>query len=186
MAKANELGAVLSAVLIADQEGSFITRVLESAELQFGGLPGDRHFGVTSRADVRQSMYPRGTEIMNRRQISIVSEEECGQIAAALGIEKVLPQWLGANMAVSGLEKLTQLPAGSRILFPSGAGLICEGENEPCVFPGKVIAEHSDNPKLAAKFVKAAWKRRGIVASVECPGLVQPGETVRILLPSAT
>ncbi|MGW9123542.1 MOSC domain-containing protein [Paenibacillus chitinolyticus] len=183
MKKGNEQLAVMTGLLIADKPGTFITRHLDWAEMQFGGLVGDRHFGVISKADVRQPMYPRGTEIMNRRQISIVSEEECEEVAAALGIERVAPEWLGANMALKGLERLTALPRGTRILFPSGAGLVCEGENEPCVHPGKVIAEQTGNPKLAGKFVKAAWNRRGIVASVERPGIVSAGDEVRILFP---
>jgi hypothetical protein len=56
---------------------------------------------------------------------SIVSEEECAMIAEELGVEKVLPEWLGANLFLKGFPELTTLPMGSRILFPSQAGLIC-------------------------------------------------------------
>ena len=92
-------------------------------------------------------MYPRGTEILNRRQINIVSEEELAQIAKELEIEKVLPEWLGANLLVKGYPDLTKLTLGSRILFPGGAGLICMGENMPCTFPGEKIQKHYKDPK---------------------------------------
>jgi hypothetical protein len=34
---------------------------------------------------------------------------------------------------------------GSRILFPSGAGLICMGENQPCTLPGDEIQKHYED-----------------------------------------
>lgn len=92
-------------------------------------------------ADSRQKIYKRGTMIANRRQISIVSEEECALIAEKMNIPEVRPEWLGANILVRGVERLTELPAGTRLLFPDGTGLICEGENLPCVHPGKVIEQ---------------------------------------------
>lgn len=175
--------STIEAILIADQPDTFVTRRIPEVKLEFGGIPGDRHFGITSRADSRQPMYPRGTEIMNRRQITILSVEECEVIAEQLGIEKVLPEWLGANLLMSGFPDLTKLTIGSRILFPSGAGLICMGENQPCKFPGEEIQKHfQEHPKLAAKFVRAAYRRRGIVCAVERPGVIQQGDNVRILI----
>jgi MOSC domain-containing protein YiiM len=127
-------------------------------------------------------MYPRGTEIRNRRQISIVSVEECDQIAQLLGLDMLLPEWLGANLLVSGLPHLTQLPAGSRLLLPDGTGLVCEGENAPCRHPGDVIQTlYPDLPRLSQRFVSVAKKRRGIVCSVERPGPIMTGDDVRIL-----
>ncbi|MBM7646217.1 hypothetical protein JOD45_002443 [Scopulibacillus daqui] len=177
------LEAVVEAVLIGDHPESFITRRLEEATLEFGGIPGDRHFGMTIASNSRQPMYPKGTEILNRRQISILSAEECLLIAEKLSLENILPEWLGANLLLSGYAELTQLPMGSRILFPNGTGLICMGENQPCVLPGKVIQNiHGSRPKLAAQFVSAAFKRRGIVCAVERPGKIQQGDRVKILV----
>ena len=92
--------AKINAVLIADDPETFVTRRIPEVNLEFGGIRGDRHFGVTSKADSRQPMYPRGTEILNRRQITIVSVEELDRIAVELGVESVLPEWLGANVLV--------------------------------------------------------------------------------------
>ncbi|RAL22728.1 MOSC domain-containing protein [Thermoflavimicrobium daqui] len=169
--------------MIADQTESFVTRRLEEADLTYGGIPGDRHFGITARADTRQPMYPKDTEIFNRRQISILSVEELDVIAKELGVKAILPEWLGANLLISGLSNLTQLTMGSRLLFPSGAGLVCMGENRPCRFPGEVIQKNLPMvPELEKKFVRAAYKKRGIVCLVERPGTIKPGDQIKILV----
>lgn len=180
MKKAN---AKMNAILIADTPETFVTRRIPEVRLEFGGIKGDRHFGVTYLSDSRQPMYPKGTEILNRRQITIVSEEECQIIAEELGVEYVLPEWLGANLLLNGYPELTKLPMGSRILFPNGTGLICMGENQPCIFPGEEIQRHYETkPKLAANFVRAGYKRRGIVCAVERPGGIFEGDEVLILI----
>lgn len=179
--------ASIKAILLADQPETFVTRRISEVNLEFGGIMGDRHFGVTSKADSRQPMYPRGTEILNRRQITIVSEEELDMIAEKLGVESVIPEWLGANLLLKGFPNLTKLTMGSRILFPSGAGLICMGENQPCTFPGEEIQKHyQDDEKLALRFVKAAYKLRGIVCAVESPGTIHENDEVRILVNNFT
>ncbi|CAH2714964.1 Putative metal-sulfur cluster biosynthesis proteins YuaD [Neobacillus rhizosphaerae] len=175
--------AKVRAILLADDPETFVTRRISEVNLEFGGMRGDRHFGVTSKADSRQPMYPRGTEILNRRQITIVSEEELARIADELEVESVMPEWLGANLLVKGFPDLTKLTMGSRILFPSGAGLICMGENQPCTLPGDVLQKHyEDHEKLAFRFVRAGYKRRGIVCAVERPGIIHEGDEVQILV----
>lgn len=126
-------------------------------------------------------MFSRGTEIFNRRQISIVSIEECNEIALKMGVPRILPEWLGANVAVSGMPDLTSLKEGSRIIFPSGAALLCEGENDPCIQPGEVIQSYyPDQPKLAPAFVRHALGIRGIVCIVERPGAVYTGDEIEV------
>jgi hypothetical protein len=174
--------ANVEAVLIADLSSSFVTRPIEIADLIFGGIQGDRHFGITAKADVRQKMYPRGTEIMNRRQLSLVSVEELAGVAERLGVEEIRAEWLGANIVLSGYPKLTELPMGTRMLLPSGAGIICEGENEPCMEPGNLIAEHYGVSGLGQKFIKQAYKSRGIVGYIERPGEIKVGDKVEIML----
>ena len=173
--------AEVVAVLAARDKHSFVTSREERVVLDLAGIPGDRHYGLLRPADSRQKFYPRGTLIANRRQISIVSLEECARIAGSLGIERIEPEWLGANLLLSGYEPLTLLHQGARLLFPGGAGLICEGENEPCRGPGKVIGAAVGNDALANVFVKAAKHLRGIVCSVEKEGSIITGERVRII-----
>jgi hypothetical protein len=93
------------------------------------------------KANVRQKMYPRGTEIMNRRQLSLVSVEELANIASQLGVPEIRSEWLGANMVVSGYPDLTLLPMGLRMLLPRRAGFVCEGENEPCTTPKQILTQ---------------------------------------------
>jgi hypothetical protein len=175
--------AKINAVLIADDPRTFITRRTSEANLEFGGIRGDRHFGITSKADSRQPMYPKGTEILNRRQITIVSGEELDRIAEELGVTSIRPEWLGANVLVKGFPELTKLTMGSRILFPSGAGLICMGENQPCTLPGDEIQKHyEEHEKLSLRFVRAGYKRRGIVCAVERPGIIHEHDDVQILI----
>lgn len=175
--------AKINAVLIADDPKTFITRRTSEVNLEFGGIRGDRHFGITSKADSRQPMYPKGTEILNRRQITIVSGEELDRIAEELGVTSIRPEWLGANVLVKGFPELTKLTMGSRILFPSGAGLICMGENQPCTLPGDKIQKHyEEHEKLSLRFVRAGYKRRGIVCAVERPGIIHEHDDVQILI----
>ncbi len=93
---------------IADTE-SFVTKQMDKLDFDYGGIPGDLHFGLTKKAGAREPMFSKGTEIFNRRQISIVSIEECDQIALKMGVPSILPEWLGANVAVSGIHDFTSL-----------------------------------------------------------------------------
>lgn len=174
--------ATVESILIANQSDTFVTNRIAEVDLEYGGIKGDLHFGLTKLAGARETMYPRGTEIFNRRQISIVTVEECDLIAKKLRVDKMLPEWLGANIVLKGFPNLTGLSMGSHIIFPSGAGILCEGENLPCIYPGKVIQkQYPDKPGLAAKFVKSALGLRGIVGIIECPGEVVAGDTVKVL-----
>lgn len=177
----SEREGTVEAVLKAEDPSTFVTRRLPQIKVELAGIPGDRHYGLLRPADSRQKIYKRGTLIANRRQISVVSAEECAIIAERLGMDKVLPEWLGANLLVSGIEGLTQLPPGARLLFEGGVGLISEGENEPCIGPGKAIESLGEVPGAARRFVPAAKKLRGIVCSVEREGIIRSGESFRVI-----
>jgi hypothetical protein len=148
------------------------------------GFEGDRHAGMTMLANGHTPMYRRGTVIRNSRQVSLVSAEDLQAIAEALGLPEVLPEWLGANLTVSGVPHFSQLPPGARLVFPEQTVLVVEGENGPCVFPGKLISHHNpDKRGLATRFPKAAVHRRGIVAWVERPGTIREGDSAQVILP---
>jgi MOSC domain-containing protein YiiM len=172
----------VESVLIADTPSTFMTRPVDKVDLVFGGIEGDLHFGLTAKAGVRQKMYPKGTEIMNRRQLSMVTVEELADVAQKMGIKQIKPEWIGANIVLSGYPQLTVLPIGTRMLLPSGGGIVCEGENEPCMTAGKPIADHYGMPELRQLFVKQAYKRRGVVGYVEKPGQLMAGDRVEIVL----
>ena len=149
--------------------------------LDFEGISGDRHSGYLRKADARTPHYRRGLPIRNIRQISLVSVEELADIAAALGLPDIHPEWLGANLLVEGIKHLSFLPRGTRIAFQSGAALAAEGYNPPCTGPGKVVQGETGTSPQA--FIKCASRRRGIVASVERPGTIHAGEKIVMHVP---
>ncbi len=178
-------GRVIGVYLGLDPH-SLVTTRTEEAQVTFEGFAGDRHAGLTRLSDGRTPYYARGTEIRNSRQVSIVSAEELAEVAAAMGLDSVQPEWLGANLLLAGIPNLTRLAPGVRMVFAGGVVLAVEGENLPCESPGKVIqAVHPATPGLVPLFVRAARGRRGIVAWVEKPGRIRSGDEVRLLVPAA-
>ena len=152
-------------------------------ELDWGGAVGDRHHGVTMSSDTRQAdVFPRGTEIRNHRQLSIVDAAELAEIAAALGIDELAAGTIADNICTSGIPGLTVLEPMSRLEFASGAVLMTGGRNAPCTIAGRMVQARYGSP--AEKFPKAAFDRRGITAWVERPGRIQPGDELRVLPPT--
>lgn len=152
-----------------------------SLELTLEGVTGDKHAGFTKKADGRDQGVKRGTLVRNWRQWSAVSVEELERISDSMQIGKIEPTWLGANIAFSGHEFLTQIPKGSTIWFGSGAVLTVEGENAPCIGPGKEIAKHFDSVSPSS-FPKTARNLRGLVGVVYRAGKISLGETATIVI----
>jgi hypothetical protein len=154
-------------------------------ELTVHGVVGDRHFGPTLRAGPRQKGVPRGTVLPNTRQVSLVSREENTAIAQALALVSLDFTWLAANVELEGVPALTSWPRQTRLVFEGGVVLVLEGENEPCRKVGRVIAARSGRP-VEATFVRAAARRRGVVAFVETSGTLTLGESLRLLSPGSS
>lgn len=152
---------------------------VEKLCFELDGIVGDRHRGFSKAADGRDRGVVRGTPVRNWRQWSAVSIEELEIVAQRLGVDKIDPAWLGANLAFSGHAEFTKLPIGTRIWFPGGAVLSVEAENQPCLGPGKEIACHMPAVK-AADFPKNALKLRGLVGVVFKAGAVELGDIARI------
>ncbi|MCR6659670.1 MAG: hypothetical protein NVV72_10115 [Asticcacaulis sp.] len=100
-----------------------------------------------------------------------------------MGVARIYPSWLGANLATKNIANLSALPPSTRILFPSGATLFITEENVPCKYPGKVIAQEFGHPELAGGFVKAAMHRRGVLALVEREGLINTDDRLKLIMP---
>ncbi len=147
--------------------------------LDWGGPVGDRHHGLTMRSDTRQSRhYPRGTEIRNHRQVSIVEETELDEVAAAMGIARLEPGLIADNLYLRGAAGLTALPRMTRLVFGSGAVIMLGGENDPCTIAGAMVgAVHGTRPE---RFPRAAMHKRGVTGWVEHPGEVRPGDIIEI------
>ncbi len=164
-------------LLTADGE-DFVTRPVHRLVLTWAGIDGDRHAGPLRAADARTPWHRRGTEIANTRQLSIVSYEECAEIAALLGIDQIDPALLGANLMVRGLPALSLLMPASRLQFSSGATIFVTEQNAPCRHPADRLAQTHGTPSLSTRFARAAIGRRGLVGLVERPGELAVGDTV--------
>jgi MOSC domain-containing protein YiiM len=172
--------AVVRSLYICPPGSGFVTERREVVTVTANGFEGDKHATWERGADARAKAYPRGTPIWNSRQLSIVSEEELAQIATALAIPRIAPEWLGANICTRGLPELTRLPPGTQLLIDN-VGLYVTALNGPCIGPGKELAKHHpDVPDLAARFVKAALDLRGLVAVVERVGVIHEGAPIKV------
>jgi hypothetical protein len=180
-----KIQGIVEAALVCDDPISLVSSRKDKVIVQLAGINGDRHFGYTFPSNGRYPMYPRGTEINNSRQVSIISVEEVGVTASELGLSELLPEWYGANLYLKGIPALTFLPPGTRLTFENGPVLIVQGENEPCINVGRILQEqHPDRARLDTDFVKAAVRKRGVVAWIEHPGFIGPGDKVSADIPN--
>ncbi len=174
-------GIVLK-VMVGHEKESLLTAAQSGVEVTFAGFEGDRHSGLTMKSDGRTKFYPRGTEIRNLRQVSIVSEEELIPVAAAMNLPALKAEWIGANLLVSGIPDLTHLPVMTRLFFSSGAVLVSGGENRPCTTAGNMVqAMAPDRSGLSELFVASALHKRGITAWVERPGWIREGDEITLV-----
>lgn len=151
-------------------------------DLSFDGDAGARHAGTRRPSCARVTMlYPRGTEIRNVRQLSILSQEELDAIATAIGLPSLAPGLLGASLVLRGIPDFTHVPPSSRLQAPSGLTLTVDMENRPCHFPGREI--EAETPGHGKAFRSAAEGRRGVTAWVERPGRVEVGDALRLFVP---
>lgn len=168
--------------IVPDRDASLRSHAMTEATLTFAGIPGEIHGGLTRASCSRVvSQHPKGTEIRNVRQLSVVSEEELAGIAADCGLDNFDPAFAGVSMVIKGIPDFTHLPPSSRLQFPDGSVLVVDMENRPCHLPAKVI--NADHPGAGNKFKAAAKGRRGVTAWVEREGHVKVGDTVRLHVP---
>jgi hypothetical protein len=159
----------------------FVSTRADHLNLTYAGIPGDLHGGLLRPSGAREPWYPRGTEMKNERQLSILSAEENAEVATAMGLAELKPEWIGGNLLLSGVPSLSLLPPRSILFFPSGAAIRIDGDNGPCRQSGRAIAaQFPDRPELEFAFVKAAKYKRGLVGWVEREGEIRPGDVVKI------
>lgn len=173
--------------MIAPDADSILAIRRDPVRVTMAGFEGDRHTGVTMRSGSRTPHYPRGTEIRNSRQVSILSAEELAEVAAAMNIPAIEAEWIGTNLLLEGIPRLTLLPPGTRLYFEQGVTLVVEAENGPCTLAGAGIQEqYPDVPGLTSQFPTAALHKRGVVAWVERAGQIATGDSVRVEVPEQT
>lgn len=181
---ADDMHGVLEAISITPKD--IPSQELDEVDVQWEGLSGDKHFGLTKKAGGKQAPYPKGSEVRNTRQISIVSAEELAEVAQAMGLPRIEAAWVGGNLLVSGIPNLTQLPSGSRLYFEGGVGVVIEGANLPCTTAGgSLAAQYPDRAEITTAFPKKAIGKRGLVGWVERPGTIRKGEKVTVRLAEA-
>lgn len=172
--------------LYAALKGAFPTEAVAELALGFGGIADDVHGGQTRRSGGREPWYPRGTEIRNERQLTLVAADELAEVAGRMGLAEVRPEWIGANVVVDGVQNLSMLPAGALLFFKGGVTLKVDGQNHPCRLAGRSVAERAGMADIEAgalAFPKAAKRLRGLVAWVEKPGTMLDGEEISVRVP---
>jgi len=167
---------------VDDRAASLAATPLPELHATFAGVAGEDHAGLTRLSCSRvTAQYPRGTEIRNTRQFSILAQEDLEAIAAAMGLDRLDPAWLGASMVVKGIPDFSHVPPSSRLQGDSGATLVVDIENRPCTLPAKVIEVAA--PGAGKLFKPAARGRRGITAWVEREGVFRLGDRLRLHVP---
>ena len=148
----------------------------------FAGVDGETHGGLTREACSRTlAQHPKGTEIANVRQFSVLSAEDIAAIAAGIGLETLAPEMLGASIVIEGIEDFSHLPPSSRLQNEAGTTLVIDMQNRPCVWPGKEIEK--DHPGIGRLFKSAAEGHRGVTAWVEREGPLSVGDMMRLHVP---
>ena len=176
------MGEVVWIGAVPDRDASLRSDRLDAAALTYAGIPGEAHGGVTRPSCVRvSSQHPKGTEIRNVRQLSIVSAEELAEIAADCDLDALNPSLVGASIVIGGIPDFTHLPPSSRLQMPDGATIVIDMENRPCHLPAKVI--NAESPGAGDKFKAAAKGKRGVTGWVEREGHIRVGDAVRLHVP---
>jgi hypothetical protein len=163
---------------------SFETTAVDSLALDFEGIAGDRHGGFTRHSGGREPWYPRGTEMRNDRQISLLSPDDLAATARGMEVPEVRPEWIGGNLLIGGIPDFTRLPPRSCLFFAGGVTIRIDGLNVPCRLSGRSIAaRYPDREGLDLHFVKTARHLRGLVGWVEKPGVITRGEALEVRVP---
>lgn len=182
---ARKLAAKAAALYVAPAD-HFQTRPVDELRLGFDGISGDFHAGPTRRSGGREPWYPRGTEMRNERQLSIVAADELAIVAERMGLAEISPEWIGANLVIEGVPNLSMLPSGTLLFFKGGVTIKVDAQNGPCRIAGRSIAENAgmaDVEAGALLFPKMAKRLRGVVGWVEKPGTVRAGEEISVRVP---
>ena len=167
---------------VSDRAASLAAESLGHVAVSYAGIAGEEHAGLTRPSCSRVvAQYPKGTEIRNVRQFSVLAVEDLAAIAAKMGVERIDPAWVGASLVVEGIPDFTHLPPSSRLQGPDGMTLVVDMENRPCHLPAKVIDAHL--PGVGGRFKAAAKGRRGVTAWVEREGVLRLGEMLRLHIP---
>jgi hypothetical protein len=179
----DHVGTITYLGRVEDRGAALRSAPVQTLRLTFAGPEGEAHGGLTRPSCSRVTkQHPKGTEIRNVRQLSILSAEDLAEVAARMGLDRFDPAWVGATVVIAGIPDLTHLPPSSRLQAEDGATVVVDMENLPCTLPARPIEE--DAPGMGARFKAAAAGRRGVTAWVEREGLLQLGGPLRLHVPA--
>jgi MOSC domain-containing protein YiiM len=169
-------------VVTSEDRKALLAEARDAMDLTFEGIAGSVHAGRTRPSCSRvTSQHPRGTPIGNERQLSILSAEEMAEIAAKMGLDGLDPARLGASIVIEGIPDLSHLPPSSRLQAPSGATLVVDMQNRPCILPARSL--ETVHPGQGKRFKPAAEGRRGITAWVQREGRIVLGDALQLHVP---
>lgn len=178
----NIFGVVTFLGVVEDRETTLCASPRDALSLTFDGPEGECHGGRTRPSCSRVKLqYEKGTEIANARQLSMLGAEDLAEAAAAMGVDRIAPEWTGANVVFEGIPRFTEIPPSSRLIFESGASVVVDMENGPCGFVGAEIEKR--HPGRGRAFPEAARGRRGVCGWVERPGRIALGMSARLHVP---
>jgi len=165
------------------RKGSIKAERVERLDLSLEGVALDVHSGWSRASCVRvKALHPKGVQIRNERQLTLVSSEELTLIAERLGLDALDERWLGANICVKGIPDLSHLPPGARLQAPSGATLVVDLQNHPCSVVSRTINEAQ--PGHGSGFKAQAEGLRGVTLMVERAGALFVGDSLRLFVPT--
>ncbi len=173
--------AQVDSVCLGMSEHDLDKDACQSLDAQLSGFIGDRHGSFERETWSGGDKQVEGTIRRNERQWSAVSTEELAEITLAMDLKEPLTAGsLGANLRFSWAPN-----KGSILRFPSGAELMVEEYNPPCLAMGeKLAAIHRTNSGiklLDRAFSMAAKCRRGVVGVIEVPGIINAGDEVAVI-----
>ncbi|MEH6831644.1 MAG: sulfurase [Sulfitobacter sp.] len=178
----NHYATIMWLGVVPDRAAALQAEPRDVLKLTFSGPEGEDHGGLTRPSCSRVlSQYPRDTVIRNTRQMCVMSAEEIAAIASKMGVETLDPSYLGATLVIEGIADFTHVPPSARLQAASGATIVIDMENRPCVLPARGIED--DMPGHGAAFKAAAKDRRGVTAWVEREGTLTLGERMRLHIP---
>jgi hypothetical protein len=155
-----------------------------SIQAELDGLVGDKHRGYT-RVAFDGDKEPEGTVRRNERQWSAMSVEEIAHIQNNMDlVEKLTCLDVSVNICFEGIPDFSQLPKGTKFIFPSGAKLVNVEYNPPCTGQGEVLAKKfttkAGTPLTRTSFPVAAIGLRGLVGVVDVAGEINVGDEVLV------
>ena len=199
-------GLEVSGLYIVDNARIWGAEPRDHLDIDFDGIAGDRHAGLTRTMQNYESAHLRGMTIANDKHVSLVSEDDMVEIAEMLGLdiatveeraEEPIAQYmarrLAANMLITGAALNELATPGLILAFGDTtesvrAAIRITEYNAPCKKPHINLINHlraidlqlsgNDFEEQKERFKEIAAGRRGWVASTYVAGEIAVGNSL--------